>query len=82
MVINESLLPESIHEHIDSGTRSAHHLRKYLVIQHRYLNNRGAPSIYVGQPQKHAREPLIRSGSQQVCDVILVVLDAGQQIGH
>jgi hypothetical protein len=36
----------------------------------------------VGQPQKHSRESFFRGGSQQMRNVILVVLDARQQICH
>jgi hypothetical protein len=52
------------------------------MTQNGYLNNRRAFSIHVRQPQKHAREPLVRRGGKQVCDVILIVLDAGQQIAY
>ena len=82
IVVYESLLPESIHEQIDSRARGADHLCQNLVTQDGNLGNRWASLIQVRQPQKHARQPLLGRRSQQLRNMILVLLDAGQQIGH
>ena len=82
LAVYESLLPESIHEQIDSRARGPDHLRQNLVAQDGNLNSRWAFFTQVRQPQEHARQSLFRRGSQQVRHVILIVLDAGLQIGH
>jgi hypothetical protein len=51
------------------------------MTQNGNLNNRWPVFVQVREPQKDAREPLFRGGCQQMRYVILIALDAGQQIG-
>jgi hypothetical protein len=67
---------------MDARARGADHLRQNLVTEDGNLDNLRAFFIQVGETQEHAREPLFRRGRQKVRHVILVVFDAGQQIGH
>jgi hypothetical protein len=81
IVVNVTLLPESIHEEIDARARGPDHLGQDLMTDDGNLNDRPAIAIQVGQPEQHARQPLFRGRSQQVRHVIPVVLDAGEQVG-
>jgi hypothetical protein len=81
-VVYESLLPEFVHEKIHSRPCGAYHIRQNLVTYIRDLHNRRASLVQMRQPQEHACEPLLRGSSQQLCHMVAVVFDAGQQIGH
>ena len=57
------------------------YLRQNLVTSGGNFYNGWSISIQVRQPQKHTREPLFHSRSEQVRYVISVALDTGQKIG-
>lgn len=75
---DKSLLPEPLHERIDSRTCGPHHFRQDFVREVRNLNVRPAVLTQVREPQKHVRQPLFRGGGQQVRDMIPIVLDVGK----
>src|SRR5882672_5012648 len=82
IVVDESLLPESVHKQIDSRARGPDHLRQHFVTEAGNLRTFSAVLVQVRQPQQHPRQPFFRRGSQQVRHVIPVLLDAGQQVRH
>jgi len=82
IVANVAQLSKFIHEVIDSRAGCADHVGKNLMIWIGDFLNAGALAIHVGQPQQHAREPLLGSESQQRHNMILALLEVGQQIGH
>ena len=71
---------EAIHKGIYARPRSADHLRKHLMTDKWNFYSGRTVFIQVREAQQHARETLLRGGSEQISDVFAILFYAGEQI--
>lgn len=78
VIADKSQFPKSIHEQIDSRARGPDHFCEHPVAHNRNLRSGWAILIQMRKLQQYAREALFCRRSQEVGNVIPVVLDGGQ----